>query len=136
MGSLQDVGILLLRLTIGVVFACHGAPKVFGPLDGPHGRGRSARLLTSHRLPLPGLLAWGLGVTELVAGSLVLVGLVTRVAAAPLAVVVGLAIPLAKWRQGFVDGWDWPFALAGACVAIVLLGGGSYSLDALLGIPV
>lgn len=132
---MEDVAALVLRVTVGLVFLGHGLPKVFGPASGPHGRGRTEGLLTSRGLPFPSLLVWGLAITELLGGAFVLLGLLTRVAAVPLALVVILAIPLAKWKHGFVDGWDWPFSLAGACVAIAILGGGDYGLDAALGLP-
>ena len=132
---MEDLATLVLRITVGSVFIAHGVPKVFGPVTGPHGRGRTVGLLTSRRLPMPELLVWGLALTELVGGAFVLVGLLTRVAAVPLAVVVALAIPLAKWKHGFIDGWDWPYSLVGACTTIALLGGGEYSLDASLGLP-
>lgn len=132
---MEDAAALVLRVTVGLVFVAHGMPKVFGAHDGPHGRGRTEGLLTRRRLPYPKLAVWGLALTELIGGVLVLVGLFTRIAAVPLAICVALAIPLAKWAQGFVDGWDWPFSLVGACTAIAILGGGAYSLDAAIGLP-
>ncbi len=130
-----DAAALILRITVGAVFVAHGTPKVFGPVAGPHGRGRTEGLLTSRGFPYPKLLVWGLALAEFGCGLLVLVGLFTRLAAVPLGVVVALAIPLAKWKHGFVDGWDYPFTLVGACTAIVLLGAGDISLDAAFDLP-
>lgn len=130
-----DAAALVLRITLGAVFVAHGTPKMFGPVAGPHGRGRTEGLLASRGLPYPKLLVWGLALAELSCGLLLVAGLFTRVAAVVLCVIIALAIPLAKWKHGFIDGWDYPFTLVGACAAMVLLGPGNISVDAALGLP-
>ena len=134
--TMEDAAVLVLRLTLGSVFLAHGWPKVFGQPDGVHGRGRTSRLLTSKGLPMPQVLAWGVGISEIVGGALVVVGLFTRLAIIPLAVILSGAVVVVKWNKGFEDGWDWPFSLLGICVALFLLGGGTWSLDDLLGLSI
>jgi uncharacterized membrane protein YphA (DoxX/SURF4 family) len=106
-----------------------------GPPDAPHGRENLERLIARRRLPRPDLLAQLVGVTELVGGAALLLGLLTRVATLPLAIVLVVAIGGYKWEQGFLGGWDWPFSVLGIVLAIALLGAGPVSVDALLGIP-
>lgn len=132
---MEDVAALALRVTVGAIFVAHGWPKVFGDPEGRHGRDRLQGLFAARGLPYPRAAAWATGIAELVGGALVFIGLLTRVAAVPLAVIVAGAIPMAKWKAGFVDGWDWPFSVLGACVAILLLGPGAISLDRLIGVP-
>lgn len=132
---MEDVGALVLRLTISAVFVAHGWPKVFGDPNGAHGRARVESLFRKRGVPLPAAAAWAMGVVEFGGGVLLLLGLFTRIAALPLAIIVAGAIPMAKWKLGFVDGWDWPFSVLGASVAIALLGPGAYSLDSLLRLP-
>ncbi len=133
---MEDAATLVLRLTLGSIFFAHGWPKVFGPPDGVHGRGRTTRLLASQGLPLPQVLAWSVGISEVVGGALVVVGLFTRIAVIPLAAILVGAIVFVKWNKGFEDGWDWPFSLLGTCVALFLLGGGTWSLDDLLDLSI
>lgn len=85
---------------------------------------------------MPQVLAWGVGISEIVGGALVVVGLFTRLAIIPLAVILSGAVVVVKWNKGFEDGWDWPFSLLGICVALFLLGGGTWSLDDLLGLSI
>jgi putative oxidoreductase len=131
----EAAALLILRVVMGSVFIAHGWPKAFGPAQGEHGTGRTENLLRSRGLPAPALLAKAMGYTEVIGGALVLVGAFTRFAVVPLIVIVAVAIPMVKWKKGFVDGWDWPFTLVGVGVAIAILGAGDVSVDALIGLP-
>ncbi len=62
----------VLRIVSGLLFACHGAQKVFGVLGGAGGSGNPAPLLSLHGVA---------GVIELVGGILIAIGLLTRYAA-------------------------------------------------------
>ena len=77
-----DIGLLLLRLTVGGVFAAHGAQKVFGVLGGLGPQGTDAALTALGFSALASPLAWVLGVSELLFGALVVLGLFTPFAAA------------------------------------------------------
>jgi putative oxidoreductase len=61
----------LLRVIVGFLFICHGASKLFGVLGGSMGSGRIAAT---------GSLLWVSGIIELVGGTLLLLGLLTRIA--------------------------------------------------------
>ena len=67
---------------------------------------------------------------------MVLIGLLTRFAAIPLAAILVVAILGFKRKAGFLGGWDWPFSVLAIVVAIFVLGAGAWSIDALLGLPV
>ena len=62
----------VLRIVAGLLFACHGAQKLFGVLGGAGGSGSSALLVS--RMGLAGLI-------ELVGGILIAIGLLTSLAA-------------------------------------------------------
>ena len=132
---MEDTAIALLRVAMGVVFIAHGWPKVFGSATANHGSGRTEQLLRSKGIPYPALVAKTMGYTELIAGLLVCVGLFTRVAVVPLILIVVGAIPMVKWKKGFVDGWDWPFVLIIVGLVLMASGAGGLSVDSLLGIP-
>ncbi|OAH16408.1 DoxX family protein [Streptomyces jeddahensis] len=73
LNSAQPYALGLFRVVIGLLFACHGASKLFGILGGADGQGGTVPSGT-----WPG---WYAGVIELVGGSLVVLGLGTRFAA-------------------------------------------------------
>jgi putative oxidoreductase len=73
LNSAQPYALGLFRIVIGLLFACHGAQKLFGVLGGADGQGATVSAGT-----WPG---WYAAVIELVGGTLVLLGLGTRFAA-------------------------------------------------------
>jgi putative oxidoreductase len=72
LGSYSDDLYALLRIVAGLLFACHGAQKLFGWLGGMGGSGASAELFT--RIGLAGVI-------EFFGGVLIALGLGTGVAA-------------------------------------------------------
>lgn len=62
----------IMRIVIGFTFSCHGMEKLFGILGGVNGHGARAGVFT---------LFWAAGVIETVGGILILIGLLTSVAA-------------------------------------------------------
>lgn len=126
---------LPLRLALGLVFVAHGAQKVFGVWGGPGLSGFTA-------MPAPfGLRpAWlwmgAAAFAELLGGALVLLGLLTRVGALLIAVVMLVGMFGVHWGNGFflsnepgADGIEYALALAGAALALLISGGGRLSLD-------
>src|SRR5215218_3947326 len=73
---------LLIRLAVGCVFLSEGIQKFLYPAE--IGAGRFAKI----RLPAPEFLASLVGVFEIVCGSLVLLGFLTRLAAIPLIIIM------------------------------------------------
>jgi putative oxidoreductase len=78
------------------------------------------------------LVAWG----ELVGGIAMLLGCLTRLAALGLIVIQVGAIATVTWAQGFSAaggaGYEYNLALIAMCLAVMALGGGSWSLDGML----
>ncbi|HEX9408954.1 MAG TPA: DoxX family protein [Methylomirabilota bacterium] len=73
MGSkLSDLALTALRIVAGFLFFCHGAQKLLGWFVEP---GSQRMALAFPQLP------WFAGVIELVGGALILLGLLTRIAA-------------------------------------------------------
>jgi putative oxidoreductase len=81
---------LLIRILVGGVFVSEGIQKFLYPDS--VGAGRFERT----GLPFPELMAPFVGVTEIVFGALVLVGLFTRFAVIPLLVIMAVAIVTTK----------------------------------------
>lgn len=127
-----DIGLLLLRLAIGGPFVAHGLQKVFGLLGGP-GPAGFAKALEGYGFTQPLLLSWITGLTELVGGALIVLGLLTPLAAAGvLAVMINtlllkLGTPFFPSATG--PGWELNVVFTLAAAALVCTGPGRVALD-------
>ena len=72
LGAYSSYIYAVMRIVAGLVFACHGAQKLFGLLGGVDRQGASAPLLSLFGLA---------GIIEFVGGLLIMVGLMTGYAA-------------------------------------------------------
>ena len=125
------IGFLFLRLAIGIMFAFHGAQKLFGAFGG-HGIQGFTQGLAGMGIPFPQVSAYLAGGAEFFGGILLILGLLTRLAAIPLLVVMMVAIFKAHWANGFSmqnGGFEYPFIICGALFALLTLGGGAFSVD-------
>jgi uncharacterized membrane protein YphA (DoxX/SURF4 family) len=124
--------ILLIRVLVGWVFLSEGVQKVLFP--DALGVGRFARI----GIPWPQVMAPFVGVVEIVCGTLLLIGLITKLAAIPLVIDICVAlystkiVTLAKngvWSTLHEARTDVSMLLG--LVFLLLLGGGTLSVDAL-----
>lgn len=123
--------LLLARLAAGCIFLSEGIQKFLFP--DALGVGRFAKI----GLPSPHLLAPFVGVVEIVCGAMLIVGLVTRLAAVPLIIDMLVAIATTKvpmlsksgfWATAHEARVD--FAMLLICVMLAAVGAGPLSLDA------
>ncbi|MBL1078108.1 DoxX family protein [Nocardia sp. 2] len=123
----SDVGLLALRVGFGGLLAVHGAQKLFGWFGG---YGLQATQDGFEAMGYnPGVLFGTLaGVSELVGGLLLLLGLFTPLAAA---IALGTMVNAlnATWSGGFVA-WEMAALFGIASVALAFTGPGRFSLDA------
>jgi putative oxidoreductase len=122
---------LLVRLGVGSVFVSEGVQKFLFAAD--LGVGRFAKI----GIPAPAFTAPFVGVVEIVGGTLLVVGLATRLVAIPLLVNMAVAITSTKlvtlgkngfWKTAHEARTD---LLMIVCLAFLLaVGAGSWSLDA------
>ncbi len=133
-----DLGLLVLRIVVGLTFAGHGAQKAFGWWKGS---GRQGWYAVMVRMGFRPATAWGLlsiG-AELVGGILFACGLLTPVAAM---VLIGQSVVIifkAHWSRGFWGrdgGYEFPLSLVAGVVSIVGTGPGAASLDSVLGLGI
>ena len=130
-GKCEHWGQLVLRLAIGPIFIAHGYEKIF--VDG---HTKIAMFLANLGIPLPGIAAWLLMITEFVGGILLLWGLFTRWASIPVAFAMLVAILTAHspWQHSLIGpgGFEKPLALMTMALCLMVQGGGKFSADAWL----
>ncbi len=120
------LGIALVRIVTGVVFAAHGYQKffVYG-LDGAVGA------FGQMGVPAPSITAPLVAVVELAGGIALIIGLLTRLAALGLAINMLGAIFLVRIAGGFFapNGAEFEIVLLVNSLALVLAGAGALSAD-------
>jgi putative oxidoreductase len=119
------VGLLALRIALGVIFLYHGYPKL------AHLRGGAQMQSFFVEHGLPGYFLYIAGVIETFGGGLLLLGLFTRPAALLLGLEMCVAILKVHSAHGYlaVHDYEFPLTLAMACFALATVGAGLISLD-------
>jgi len=125
--------VILIRLAVGSVFLSEGIQKFLFPDQ--LGTGRFAKI----GIPSPDLLGPFVGSIEIVCGVLVLLGLLTRLAAVPLITIMLVAIASTKipillergfWAMAHEARTD--FSMLLGSVLLLIAGAGPASLDAIM----
>lgn len=134
----MEIGLLLLRLTVGLTLAAHGAQKLFGWFGGPGLDGTGQALETFGFQPgrRHALMA---GMVETGGGLLLAFGFLTPLAAAIVFAVMLVAGVSVHGKQGFFimsGGYEYALVLGVAGLTVAFTGPGALSLDALLGYAV
>jgi putative oxidoreductase len=125
---------LVLRIPIGITFMAHGAQKLFGAFGG-YGLEGTGQWMASIGLEPGYLMALLAGSAEFFGGLFILLGLLTRPAAAVLALTMLVAIASVHLANGLFmanNGYEFGLALLAASVSLLLSGSGNVSLDRLL----
>ncbi len=125
-----NVGLLLIRLVVGLTLAGHGTQKLFGWFGG-HGVKGTGGWMESIGLKPGVALAILVGLAELIGGLLFAIGLWFPVAAALIVIVMLGAIFSVHIKNGYwVDkgGIEYPFILLVLALALAFIGPGTYIL--------
>lgn len=125
-----NLGLLLLRLCLGLFLAYHGYNKVFGS----GGLSGTAAWFSSIGFKWPALQARLAAATEIGAGSLFALGLLTPIAASGIIAIMVVAIVVAHWKVGFFvflpnQGWEYCATIAIGAFAVSTMGPGAWSID-------
>ena len=125
---LQPLGLVALRLIVGVIMIAHGYGKVF------HG-GLSQHVHRVASLGLAGWLAYPSAFAEFAGGILLIVGLLTRFVSLLILIDLAVAIWKVHWKDGMFGkgGYEFPLTLATIAFALIFFGAGPIALDAILG---
>lgn len=117
-----NLGALILRSVVGIIFIYHAAPKLISPK------------MVAAGLKWPVFVVSILGMVELVAGAALIIGRYEQQAALALSCVMlgAIGYKVFKWKVPFSvpgkSGWEFDLILLAACLEILLSGGGRLGL--------
>ena len=125
----NEIGALILRVTLGAIFLIHGVVKFQGGIENTVGWFES--------LGLPGVTAYGIALLEIIGGILLIVGLATRLVSALFAILMIGATIKVKLAIGFLGngqmaGYELDLAFLAIAVYLVISGSKLFSLSKLI----
>ncbi|MBL5766930.1 oxidoreductase [Heyndrickxia sporothermodurans] len=128
---MADIGLLIIRLVIGLTFVGHGAQKLFGWFGGT-GISKTGEWLESIGIK-PGGTIWAIlaGLFELVGGLLFAAGVFTPIGAGLIVIIMIDAILSVHGRNGYWltnNGFEYNFVLIAVVVGVAMIGPGDYVL--------
>ncbi len=130
-----NLGILILRVVLGLTFMGHGSQKLFGWFGGG---GMSGTIGMMEKMGLRWSTFWALiaALCEFVGGLLLALGFLNPLGSLGIIAAMLVAISQVHWPRGFWNskgGFEFPLINLTAAFALALTGPGLYSLDAALG---
>jgi putative oxidoreductase len=125
----------VLRVVLGGVLIPHGMQKLFGAFGGMGFAGNAALF---DRIGFAPGIFWGtlVGCTELIGGLMLVLGLLTRFAAAAVLIFMIVAVKFTSARGGFfwsTQGCEYPLLLGACALFFLIRGGGPWSADRAIG---
>ena len=124
-----DYALLVVRVIVGIIFAAHGAQKLFGAFGG------TGLAATVEQM---GLIGYPVVIGEFFGGVSLIVGLLCRFSAASLIGIMLGAIAMVHGQNGFflsTRGFEYNLALIGLLAPILIAGPGKYAIGRLLPLP-
>jgi putative oxidoreductase len=132
----MSVGLLILRLVVGLSLAGHGAQKLLGWFGG-YGITGTGQFLEQLGFRPGRLHAAQAGIAELVGGLFLAAGFLTPAAVAAIVAVMLVAALSVHITKGFFaqnGGYEYTLVLGAAALALAFTGPGAISVDRALGI--
>ena len=134
----MDIGLLVLRLAVGLTMAAHGSQKLFGWFGG-YGIAGTGGWLEGLGFRPGRVHATLAGTFEFVGGLLIALGLLTPLGSAMVITVMVTAIGSVHLPKGFWvtdGGFEYNLMILASSAALAFTGPGAYSLDAVEGMEV
>ena len=129
-----NIGLLIIRVVIGVIFMGHGAQKLFGWFGG-YGIKGTGGWFESIGIKPGTAMALLAGLTELIGGILFTLGLLTPLAGIMIAGTMVMAIAKVHVPNGLwstENGYEYNLTVIAVVIGVALIGPGQYALDAFL----
>ncbi len=127
---MMDLGLLLIRLVVGITFMGHGAQKLFGWFGG-YGLKGTGGWMESIGMKPGVAMAFTAGAGELLGGFLFASGIFTWVGAALITITMLVAIFTVHVKNGFwvtQNGYEYNLVLIAVAIGVALVGPGAYTL--------
>jgi putative oxidoreductase len=130
-----SIGLLLVRVVVGLIMAAHGTAKLWGWFGGYGLRGTGEFFVQLGFQPGPAFAA-AASLSEIISGLLVALGFLGPIGPALMVSVMIVAMVTVHLGQGLFapKGIEVPLLYAVAAFGLALTGFGEYSVDALLGV--
>ena len=128
--KLFDLAMFVLRAVLGVIFIAHGGQKLFGMFNGIGLEG-TAKIVEGMGFPEPHIVALAWSCIEFIGGVFLILGILARWSAVAIVLVMAVQLWKISLAYGFFiqnGGMEYNLLIIGACVPIILLGGGSWSV--------
>lgn len=127
----MDLALVILRVTVGLLVASHGAQKLFGVFGGHGLKGTSGWLHSQGFRPA---LLWAVlgGAAEFGGGLLFALGLLSPLGSLGIGAAMLIAITKVHWPKLWVaeGGLEYPLVILSVALAVGIAGPGAFSLDA------
>jgi putative oxidoreductase len=120
-----EIGILLVRVTVGIIFLFHGLDKFNGGIEG------TGAFFDS--IGIPAAMASVVAFVEIIGGLALILGLGTRIIGAVFSAIMVVAIITAKWEAGLLGGYELDLILLVTSLLLVLNGSKLLAIDQLFG---
>jgi len=128
---LVNIGLLIIRLVIGLTFVGHGAQKLFGWFGGYGIKGTGEWLKTIGFSQGPKIWATLAGLFEFIGGLLFAAGFLTWIGSILIVIVMIDAVYAVHLKNGFWGdrgGYEYNVVLIAVVIGIALTGPGDYTL--------
>lgn len=124
----DEIGLLAIRLAIGIIFFVHGRPKLSGAKDMAQSMGK----------PQMAPFFVFLGIAEILGSIAMIIGFLTQFAAVGLSIIMigAIRLKMVTLKTPFTShestGWEFDFLIFCSCIGLLFSGPGTISLDQLL----
>jgi putative oxidoreductase len=131
---MMDLGLLVIRVVIGLLMVAHGTQKLFGWFGG-YGLKGTGGFFESIGIKPGVTMAFLAGFIEVSGGLLFASGLLTWAGGILLAAAMVVAILKVHGQNGLwatSNGYEYNLVLLAIAIGVALIGPGAYSIDAIL----
>lgn len=127
----SDMAMLLIRVMLGVVFAAHGAQKLFGMFNGIGLEGTARVVEGIGGMSHAYLIASVWGAIEFIAGIFLILGILVRLSAGAIALTMFIRMWKINLMYGFFiqdGGIEYNLLVIAVCIPLIFVGGGRWSV--------